>query len=157
MQISVLSRRLFGALALSAVCLLFAFAQAKSDLTGTWKMNPSKSKFEKGGPEAITIKFVQKDGAISEVLTTTDGNSNERSVEGQYAADGKETDISVGDRSIKGSIKWEGEMLVITWKNGEFAFIRKCKLAADGKSMTVDVFQSSPNGESTDSVYFEKQ
>lgn len=157
MQISVLSRRLFGAIALSAVCFLFAFAQAKPDFTGTWKMNASKSKFEQSGPEAITLKFEQKEGHLSEVMTVVGGGGGERSVEGKYAADGKESDVSLGDQPVKGSIKWEGETLVITWKNGEFSFIRKCKLAASGKAMTVDVFQSNPNGESTDSVYFEKQ
>ena len=150
------AKQLLTACLLTGLCALSAAAQAKPDFSGTWKMNPAKSKFERGGPDGITIKFEQKDGAISEVMTLNNGG-NERNVEAKYSADGKETDVPMGPETAKGSIKWEGEMLVIAWKNGDRSFTRKCKLSADGKTMTLEVVQAGDNGSVTDSVVFDKQ
>ena len=150
------AKLLLIAAVLSGLCTLVASAQTKPDFSGTWKMNAAKSKFERGGPDGIIIKFEQKDGGIREVLTLTGGNG-ERSVEAKYSADGKETDVSMGPENAKGSIKWEGETLVIAWKNGERSSTRKCKLSADGKTMTLEVVQTGDNGTVTDLVVFDKQ
>jgi hypothetical protein len=143
---------------LVGLCALTAAAQTKPDFSGTWKMNPAKSKFERGGPNSITIKFEQKDANLSEVMTLGgDGGGGERSVEAKYTADGKETDVAMGDQTVKGSIKWEGETLIIAWKGDDRSFTRKCKLSADGKIMTLEVINSNSNGTATDLVVFDKQ
>jgi hypothetical protein len=150
------AKRLLTVGALTVLSALVVAAQAKPDFSGTWKMNAAKSKFERGGPDGIVIKFEQKEAGLSEVLTLTGGNG-ERSVEGKYSADGKESDVQMGPEGAKGSIKWEGETLVIAWKSGERSFTRKCKLSADGKTMTLEVVQIGENGTVTDLVVFDKQ
>ena len=149
-------KRILAVCLLACACALAAVAQAKPDFSGTWKMNPAKSKFERGGPDGIILKFEQKDANLSEVLTLTGGNG-ERRVEAQYTADGKETDVDMGGRPTKGSIKWEGETLVIAWKGEGRSFTRKCKLSADGKTLTLEVIQVNDNGTVTDMVVFDKQ
>src|SRR4030095_2779554 len=99
------AKQLLTACLLTGLWALAAAAQAKPDFSGTWKMNPAKSKFERGGPDSITIKFEQKGSDVSEVLTLGGGNG-ERSVEAKYTADGKEIDVAMGDQTVKGSIKW---------------------------------------------------
>ena len=150
------AKQLLTAGVLIGLCALTAIAQTKPDFSGTWKMNAAKSKFERGGPAGIIIKFEQKETGLSEVLTLT-GDNGERKVEATYSADGKESDVQMGPEGAKGSIKWEGETLVIVWKGGDRSFTRKCKLSADGKTMTLEVVQVGENGTVTDMVVFDKQ
>lgn len=147
-------------LAAISLCLFAALASAQTkhpDLTGTWKMNPEKSQFERGGPSAITLKIDHKEPAISETLMlVTDGG--DRSVDAKYTTDGKETAQEVIGTTAQTSAKWEGDALTIDWKIENASFSRKITVSADGKTMTMIVKQSNPNGESaTDTVVLEKQ
>ena|ERR1044071_2740024 len=150
--------RFFLVLILSFVSLaLFVEAQSKPNVSGTWKMNAEKSKFEKGGPKAITIKFDQQGSTLNETLTLTN-DQGERAVNFTYTLDGKESPQQLEGRQIKTTAKWEGESLVIEFKNDEgFNFLRKITVSNDGKTMTIDVKQSSPNGAANDIVVLEKQ
>ncbi|MEO6725099.1 MAG: hypothetical protein ABIP14_07330 [Blastocatellia bacterium] len=144
---------------LAAVVAIGATAQTKQpNLTGTWKMNAEKSKFEQGGPSEITIKFDHKDAALSETLTIATGNGD-HTLETKYSTDGKETTQEViGGRQAKTSAKWEGETLIIAWKAEDGGFTRKITLSPDGKTMTMIVMQSDSDGKSsTDTVVLEKQ
>ena len=132
-------------------------AQSKPDVSGTWKMNAEKSKFERGGPKAITIKFDQQGSTLNEALTLTN-DRGERTVNFTYSLEGKESLQQLEGRPIKTIVKWEGESLVIEFKNDEgFNFLRKVTVSSDGKTMTIDVKQSSPNGVANDIVVLEKQ
>jgi len=141
------------------VCLsaLIDAAQTKPDFTGSWKMNREKSKFERGGPDAILIKIDHKEPAFAEnwTVSTPDG---ERSLQAKYTTDGKETEQEVMGRMSKTSAKWEGDALVIEFKSEGGFFKRKITLSADGKTITKIVTQSPRDGEQTeDTVVFEKQ
>jgi len=147
-------------IAVLAICLFTALAAAQSkqpNLTGTWKMNAEKSQFERGGPSGITLKIDHKDTALSETLMlVTDGG--DRSVEAKYTTDGKESAQEVMGVSAQTSAKWEGEALTIDWKIESASFNRKITVSADGKTMTMIVKQTSPDGQSaTDTVVLEKQ
>ena len=130
-------------------------AQTKPNLTGTWKMNTSKSKLD-NGPEAITIKFDQQEPNLRELLTIT-GAQGEQTVDFKYTTDGKESVNQIRDDTAKCTAKWEGEALVIEWKMGERSFRRKFTLSADGKMMTVAVHHVRPDGEKDETVVLEKQ
>ena len=104
-----------AALMIAAIVCLYASiagAQTKPDFSGTWKMNREKSKFERGGPDAILIKIDHKEPAFAEnwTVSTPDG---ERSLQAKYTTDGKETEQEVMGRVSKTSAKWEGDALVI--------------------------------------------
>lgn len=141
-------------------CLLAVFAAAQTkqpNLTGTWKMNAEKSKFEQGGPSEITIKFDHKDASLSESLILATPNGD-RTVDTKYTTDGKESTQEVMGTQGQTSAKWEGETLTIDWKVEGGSFTRKISVAADGKTMTMVVKQTSPDGRSsTDTVVLEKQ
>lgn len=142
------------------VCLMatFVVAQTKqSNLTGTWKMNADKSKFERGGPSGITLKFDHKDNSLAEtMMLVTDGG--DRTVDLKYTTDGKETSQDIMGTTGQTVVKWETDGWLIEWKAEGRSFVRKLTLSADGKSMTMIVKQMSPDGETvTDSVVLEKQ
>jgi len=147
--------------AIFSLCLLTAIATAQTkqpNLTGTWKMNAEKSKFERGGPSDITLKFDHKDTSLSETLMLTTPNGD-RSIEAKYTTDGKEaTQEVMGGRQAQTSAKWEGETLTIAWKAEDGSFIRKITVSGDGKTMTMIVNQSRGDGQSvSDTVVLEKQ
>jgi hypothetical protein len=143
---------------LTTILTSAATAQTKQpNLSGTWKMNAAKSKFERGGPSGITIKFDHKEPSISEVLSLTN-DSGDRTVEAKYTTDGKETTQAVMGTSAQTSAKWEGEALTIEWKAEGRNFSRTISLGADGKTMTIIVKQTGPDGQGlTDTVVLEKQ
>jgi hypothetical protein len=134
-----------------------AAAQSKPDLNGTWKMNPSKSKFgPQGGPGNITVKFDQKESSLTEALTIGD-SGGDQTIELKYTTDGKEAAQEIAGTSVKTTARWEGEVLVIEWRGEGRAFHRKITLSADGKTMTMAVHQVRPDGEVDETVVLEKQ
>ncbi len=145
---------------LSIVCIfvLIATAQTKPNFSGEWKMNPQKSKFADGGPDAITIKIDHKEPALTEdwSMSTPDG---ERSFQAKYTTDGAETEQNVMGRTAKTSAKWAGDSLVIEFKSANGFFNRKLTLSTDGKTLTKVVTHGEGNdaGSREDTVVFEKQ
>ena len=134
-----------------------AQAQSKPNVTGTWKMNLAKSKFAEGGPEAITIKFEQQDASIHEWLTIG-GAQGERTLEFTYKTDGSQNAAQVDGRDIKTMAKWEGDSLLVVLTEGNGGtFSRKFTMADGGKTMTIAVRQTGPNGDKDDTVLLEKQ
>ena len=154
---SRISTTIFTALAL---CLLTAFASAQTkqaNLTGTWKMNAEKSKFERDGPSAITIKFDHKDNSLAETLSLTNDGSD-RSLDLKYTTDGKDTSQDLMGHPAQVAVKWQSDSWLIEWKAEGRSFVRKLTLSADGKSITMIVTQTSPDGgTATDNVVLEKQ
>ena len=131
-------------------------AQTKPNLSGTWKMNASKSKFASGGPDAITIKFDHQEPKLQEVLTLST-SQGERTINLNFTTDGKEIANQFGNNDAKGTAKWEGNALVTELKSGDRYFRRTFTLSEDGKTMTIIVRQSSSDGEKEDTVVLEKQ
>ncbi len=133
-------------------------ASTKPNFTGTWKMNPQKSKLSGRGPESIIIKLDHRDNYLTEALTVS-GGGDERTIEAKYTTDGKESVVQIEDDVVKATVKWEGNALVIVWKGPEGRlFGRNLTLAAGGKTMTINMKQNRPDGsEVEDTLVFEKQ
>jgi hypothetical protein len=152
--------RTIAALMIAVIVCLYASiagAQTKPNFSGVWKMNPQKSKFEHGGPDALLIKIDHKEPAFTEEwsMSTPEG---QRSFQAKYTTDGKETEQEVMGRTAKTSAKWEGDALVIEFKSADGFFKRKITLSADGKTMTKVVTHSPVGGDPMeDTVVFEKQ
>ncbi|HJZ67498.1 MAG TPA: hypothetical protein VKF81_05080 [Blastocatellia bacterium] len=149
---------LFLVLAFSFLSLaLHVEAQTKPNVSGTWKMNAERSRFERGGPKAITIKLDQQGSTLNESLTLTN-DQGERTESFTYTLDGKESVLRIEGEQIKATAVWDGASLVLEFKNDEgLSFRRKITVSADGKTMTIDVKQSNPNGTTNDTVILEKQ
>jgi len=145
-------RSLLTAFLLAPLCALTAMAQTRPNFTGTWKLNQEKSKSSDG----ITIEFNQKDNNLTEAFNAGQGGE----LEAKYTIDGKESEVSTGDATIKATAKWDGDALVIDFRGPEEGryFVRKLTLSADGKTMTINIKQSMPNGGMAEKIwFFEKQ
>lgn len=143
--------------AIVCLCISIATAQTKPNFSGTWKMNPQKSKFASGGPDAILIKIDHKEPALTESWSISTPNG-ERSFEAKYTIGGKEAEQEVMGRTAKTQAKWDGDALVIEWQSEGGMFKRKITLSADGKTMTKAVTQTRGDGQQAeDTVVFEKQ
>jgi hypothetical protein len=148
----ITTRSLLTAFLLAPLCALTAIAQTKPNFTGTWNLNQQKSK----SSDSITIEFNQKDNNLTEAFNAGQGGE----LEAKYTIDGKESEVSTGDATIKAAAKWDGDALVIDWRGPEEGryFVRKLTLSADGKTMTINLKHSLPNGGMAEKVWvFEKQ
>jgi hypothetical protein len=142
-----------------ALCACFALAQTIPNLSGTWKVNPARSKTEKTLPRGMRIKFEQKDSSIKETIYLTFG-ANEQSAEYEYAADGNEVVVKDPKVPYTVSAKWEGRILIQMWKKRDKSegFTRKYTLSDDGQSIVM--VKESPNSDGSvtiDTLFLEKQ
>ena len=141
--------------AIAGVCT--ASSQSKPNLNGTWKMNREKSKFTGDGPQTVVIKFELKDASLHEWFTIG-ASQGERTIDLTYKMDGSQNAAQVEGRDIKTMAKWEGDSLLIVITDPEGGtFSRKFTMAEGGKTMTIAVRQSGPNGDKDDTVFLEKQ
>jgi hypothetical protein len=150
----ITTRSLLTAFLLAPLCALTAMAQARPNFTGTWKLNQQKSK--DSDVVTLTIEFNQKDNNLTEAFNTGQGGE----FEAKYTIDGKESEVSTGDATIKATAKWDGDALVIDWRGPEEGryFVRKLTLSADGKTMTINLKHSLPNGKMGEKIWvLEKQ
>ena len=156
MKLRNLSCLLILALCLSSASL-FVVAQSKPNVSGTWKMNAEKSKFERGGPKGITIKFEQQESTLKEALILMN-EQGDQTLNFTYTLDGKESAQEIQGQPVKASAKWDGTTLVLEFKSEEgFSFLRKITVSTDGKTITMAVTQTSPNGTVNDTVVLDKQ
>src|SRR5450432_1329123 len=153
--------KLTAATFLLAILALTAFAQQKTDFSGTWKLNVSKSDFGPlGGPTARTDVITHKEPSIADAVSA-ESEQGKLDYTVNYSTDGKETTNHVADRESKSTAKWEGNNLVI---HSKFNFndvavdaVATWTLSADGKTLTVSVHLSSSMGEADQKLTYEKQ
>src|SRR5437868_1155268 len=138
---------LLVALLTLSLSFTFAIAQKKPNVSGTWKMNPAKSKFSPPrGPEEMIIKFEQKDESLHETFTISEEH-HEHSFELEYTLDGEKQNQEVDGLEGEVSAKWEGETLLLEWKIEGETVQRKITLSSDGKTMTMIARQGLPNSQ----------
>ena len=132
-------------------------AQIRPDFTGTWKLNGDKSKFSSPEAPANVIVRFESDGPILHETLTTVRSGFESTAKLNYKLNGGETINHVGDEEIKATAKWDGETLVLEWKDQGGTSTRRFAMAKDGKSMTMEVHDSDPNTRAGDVVVLDKQ
>lgn len=148
------------AVALVALSLGVAAAAAKADLSGKWVMDRAKSE---GVAEGVEYSLdIKQTGDRIEVETTVKGPRGERVVKDTFIADGKEVDFTPpapqpgvtgkGKRTAKWAADNTGldvsETATLDGPQGsvEIAATRKMSLAADGKTLTIEMNFSSEMG-----------
>ncbi len=131
-------------------------ADDKPNLTGTWKLNTSKSDFSgKPMPSALAVKIDHQDPIFKYSVTgTQDGNEFEES--GEIAIGGKESTNSNG---LTLKAHWEGKVLVVEYKSpdGSFSGLAHDTLSEDGKTLTRDTEIKSSEGDYKQHIVLEKQ
>ncbi len=133
-------------------------AQTKN-FSGTWKMNVAKSKFgSDDAPRAIAVIFEQHGLNLSEALTITGSEGEERKFDLKFTLDGKESTNQLGEgEQAKSTAKMEGDALVIELQGRQGPFRRRFTLSEDGKVMTILVNRSEGGTEKTDTIVLDKQ
>jgi len=154
-------RKLLSITFLLALPLASVFAQQKTDYSGTWKLNVSKSDFGVlPGPSSRTDVITHKDPTITNHVAT-EGDQGKLDYTVNYSTDGKEVTNTVGERVSKSTAKWDGNNLVINTKlkfnDADVDIVSTWVLAADGKTLTVNAHLSSSMGETDQKLVYEKQ
>lgn len=135
--------------------------QAKPNLTGTWKLNLSKSKLApQHGPGSDRYK-IKHSGPRIEMEHTFDGQSETYS----YMTDGKErvANRSPKDGETRAKAYWDGDTLVIEKHQeigpGGSVWMSRYILSQDGKGLAVThhVNKSSFSAAFDESLTYEKQ
>ncbi|HEY0083609.1 MAG TPA: hypothetical protein VGB61_12520 [Pyrinomonadaceae bacterium] len=158
------------AMALVALSLVVVAAAAKADFSGKWVMDKAKTE---GVAEGIqyTLDITQTGDKI-DVQTTVKGPQGERVVKDIFIADGKEVDFAPpipqgvtgkGKRTTKWAADGMGldvnESATLDGPQGtaEITATRKWTLAADGKTLTMEMAFASEQGVQKTKRVFVKQ
>lgn len=147
--------------AIAALALFSAAAAEKPDFTGEWKLNADKS--DLGGqppPDSWVRKIHQKDGKIS-FATIQQREGQEFRSEFTLTTDGKEGSFQMGGGEAKGSMTWDGPVLVLKTQResgmGPIIQNERATLAPDGKSVTFDVAINVNGNDIMMKLVFEKK
>jgi hypothetical protein len=153
----------------SAFFLAFTTKNYKSNFSGQWKLNESKSELGQFSQFAVrTIKADQKDESITVTRTSPSFNGGDMTNTETLSYDGKETVTTVFENSKrKSTAKWsdDGQSLLVNYIlllefNGESMEIKGTEtwtLSADGKNLTVQINSASPQGEFSAKAVYDKQ
>jgi hypothetical protein len=155
---------------LVALSLVVAAAAAKVDFTGKWVMDKAKS--EGVPPNVEQTMTVTQTGDKIELETKIVTPNGERVIKDTYTVDGKETDFTPqGPQGAMGkgkrTSKWSAdgaalevsETATLNGPNGsdEISATRKWSLAADGKTLTIELAFSGEQGMQKTKRVFVKQ
>ena len=137
-------------------------AQTKTDFSGTWKVNTSKSDFgPMPPPDSRVEKVTQQDPDLKVNVASTGGPMGDMTYDVSYNTEGKETTNTVAGNEIKSTAKWDGAELAIESKgsfNGtDFTSKERWGLSSDGKELTKASHISSAMGEMDVKLVYEKQ
>jgi len=136
-------------------------AQAKTDFSGTWKLNPGKSDFgQMPAPDSRTDKITHQDPSLKTNVTSS-GGMGDATYDLSYTTDGKECVNQMFGNDVKSIVKWDGDDLTIDSKGSfggsDFTAKARWNLSADGKTLTVTTHFSSGMGEGDVKEVFDKQ
>jgi len=136
----------------------FCLATAKTgpDINGTWKMNPSKSRFtSKPGPQDLVDRFEQQGTILRESLTIVNSKGTSTTTY-NYTLDGREIVNVVDGEKVTVTARWDAKALVIEWKDEGGTFSRRFTFSENGNTLSVELHDSD-GGESNDIVVLERQ
>ena len=138
-----------------------AQAQTRPNLSGTWKLNISKSDFGHGpAPDARTDIIVHQDPNLKDTITQS-GQQGEITYDMNYSTDGKETTNTIRKNEFRSVAHWEGGQLAIESKGsfGGAATTLKDRwsLSEDGKTLTLQRHAARVIGSTDQKIVFDKQ
>ncbi len=156
----------------AAICLILPL-QASSlkddtDFSGTWTLNDSKSNLAgRGFGIAKKLDITQDGNTLTIVRTLENRDGDERTMTNTYTIGGKENDTSFGRRNSTTVLNWsdDGKALTFTTnstfnRNGQNYEAKSTEvwtLGDDGKILKIDHSMSTPRGERSSSLVYDKQ
>ena len=145
---------------LAFVLLAFAATALAADpFVGTWKMDTAKSKYRKGTlPKEQTVAISEEGRDLHVIAKGTGGD--DRPISTHYAVptaggNGKLIESPYDSVRSKSNGNTRENQFI---KSGKVVYTTKAKRSADGKSMTVTVKGTNPNGQMVEGThYYQKQ
>jgi hypothetical protein len=152
-------KKCFTVVALFAMTLLAAQANAAPNFTGQWKLNLSKSDY--GPIQAYAPEFMMRSinhaDPVLQISTHSKGAQGETTTDLKYTTDGQPAE----NKGSKGAAKWEGDKLVVDsvreMQGAELKSHDVWALSPDGKTLTVNSHLTAPQGEFDIVFVFDKQ
>src|SRR5579864_5833958 len=144
--------------ACAIVCVsLVAQDDAKPNLSGSWRMDPSKSEMQLNKLSGLTLLISEKDGTININENQNLADGKERKIVYVCTTDGKECDVS--GIKAKASFWYNGPMLVSmeTQRNGSSVIRQRLKLSQDSKELTVEISSLVPQTDKMDKLVLDRQ
>jgi len=139
-EIMVMKRSYVVAFAVLLVALFWNAGAAAADKhSGTWKMNPAKSKYSPGpAVKSVNLKIEADDKGIKIDAEGTDGNGNPTHVAYDAKFDGKDYPVTGVPNADTVSVKRVGaDTIQSTMKKGDKVVMNvTSKVSADGKTRT---------------------
>ena len=135
-----------------AVFVLPGAAQDRPDLSGTWKLDASRSQLHSGKAAGATWVIRESDNAIN-IAESEDGSN--KKIELQCTTDGKECKVA-GEKATA-SFWYNGPLLVEMETKGDHVMRYRMKLSEDHKTLTVETTSIVPKGDQDDTLVFDKQ
>ena len=150
-------------LVLLSVLGLAGALYAADSFSGTWKLNPAKSKYESGpAPKETTVTVTEGNGITDVTVAGTDGNGKLIATHMTHPTDGGPVRFLAGgptDGSTESVQQVNANTRHITvMQSGKAVRTEQITVSADGKTMRVVAKGTSSGGKSfTDLEVFEKQ
>jgi hypothetical protein len=156
-----MNRKLIFLTFLIALSVGSVVAQQKTDFSGTWKLNLTKSEFGVlPPPESRTDVITHKDPSLSDSVTQ-EGAEGKQQYTANYTIDGKEATNMIGPREVKTAVKWAGSSLAMTskfqYESADVLGDNTWTLSADGKTLTMSIHYTSSIGDADQKFVFDKQ
>lgn len=164
-----LSKKLFALLLVPAFLFAFTTKAYRSNFSGDWKLNESKSDLGAMAQWATrSIKTDQKDNNITINRTAPGFDGGDATTSETLGFDGKEVESTVlGNNKRKASAKWsdDGNTLTVNYIlmlnfDGQTFDVKGTEtwtLSGDGKTLTVQTNAASPQGDITSKAVYDKQ
>jgi hypothetical protein len=159
-----MNRRIFALVACAAAALTVAAADTKPDLSGEWKLNIDKSNFgPMPPPESETRTINHADPTLNMKLVRV-GGIGDVTTDLNYTTDGKEAVNTIktpnGDLEVKTTMTWEGKNLLekskLNLQGMDIAIEGRWELSEDGKTLTLNIKTSTPQGDFEGSQVYDK-
>lgn len=150
--------KMFVAVLAIASAFLVATAQTRPDLNGTWKMNPTQSRFKdpEAAPKEVVLRFEQQGQTLHETLAVVNA-AGKSTVSLDYALNGSVIINHVDDDEIRSTAGWSGDELVLRWTDKGGTFTRRFAFSDKGRKITVNSHDTNPDGQADDRFVFDKQ
>jgi hypothetical protein len=136
-----------------------SLAADKPDFSGEWKMNAAKSVYGPVPvPTSFTRKITHKDPSLI-IVDDQETNGQKQVNTRTITTDGKPADQQIQGANVTCSATWDGSSIVAVSNVSDYGltYHDHMTLSADGKTLTSDVQVSSPQGDVSLLIVFDKQ
>lgn len=147
---------------LAAFFLLITLSlAAKTSFQGTFKLDVSKSDFGQFPAPSSMVQEVTHEDPSLKYVSKMSSDRGDFEFTFTCTTDGKECSNDFGPNSMKSTMRWDGDALVVEGKgyfgDSEVTMTDKWELSADGKTLTIHRKWSSTMGDLVQKLILDKQ